>query len=340
MLPDDDLIQSTLRRMVWVFPDRESSRALPKWRHAFWDAYEEVAARLGLTWCRNAPDDVVVDATDRVPRVFVAGDEVTPADTLFVTSVYSLPYQVIDVFNQHAIHAVLEQCGFYLPIPPGISALINDKLATILSLPDLPIDPIPTIRIGTGRDLGFKFYAPVLSQVSFPAIVKPIGWGAGWGVCMAHNLEDLHGLLSLAQAGDTAVVIQPYLGPDTVDIRVNLLDGKPHSAMQRAPRKGGYVGNLGRGGRLEFVPVPAGLAGTLDYIAERFPIPFLCADFLFDGQRYWFSEIEPDGAIVAPDPESPADVDQQLSTIEARFRAYRQGHWRWLGHKVKEESHA
>src|SRR6185369_4499850 len=58
---EDDLESSPLRRMVWVFPDRESTRAAPKWQKAFWRAYQEVATELGLTWARHAPEDIAVD---------------------------------------------------------------------------------------------------------------------------------------------------------------------------------------------------------------------------------------------------------------------------------------
>jgi hypothetical protein len=88
----DEESPSTLRRMVWVFPDRESARAAPAWRRSFWCAYEEVARELGLTWSQHAPEDVAVDGMDgRRPLVYVAGERVTAADTLFVTSLYSLP---------------------------------------------------------------------------------------------------------------------------------------------------------------------------------------------------------------------------------------------------------
>jgi hypothetical protein len=323
--------------MVWVFPDRESSRSVPKWQKAFWWAYEEVAQELGLIWSAHAPEDVTVDAYDRYhPLVYVAGERVTPADTLFVTSLYSLPYQAMDVFNQYALFAVLDNGGFYLPAPPGLSAVVNDKMATLLFLKDSPIPSIPTVRIGTGRDLGLRHYEPALRQLTFPAIVKPVGWCAGWGICMAHNLEDLRGLLSLAQGGDTSLAVQPYLGCSTVDYRVFMVDGKPHTVARRTPLGDSYVANTGRGGRMDYVPLPTELADALDYFAEKVPIPFLCVDFLYDGQRYWFSEIEPDGAIVCPDPDSPAVVKRQRSIIEARFRAYRRGHAQWLGHKAKE----
>src|SRR5688572_11327401 len=158
---------STLSRMVWVFPDRESSRGVPKYQKAFWFAYEEVAAELGLSWTSHPPEDIAVDAVDPDdPRVFVAGERVTPADTLFITSLYSLPYQAMDVFNQYALYSVLEQSGFYLPSPPSLSPIVNDKLATILFLKDSPIPPIPTVRIGTGRDLAHRLYEPALEKVT------------------------------------------------------------------------------------------------------------------------------------------------------------------------------
>ena len=336
----DDRSSSTLRRMVWVFPDRESTRTVPLYEEDFWIPYQHVADDLGMSWCRHALEDVAVDFMDGSPRVYVAGELATPADTLFVTSLYSLPYQVMDVFSQYAVYAVLEQCGFYLPAPPSLSPIVNDKLATILHLRESPVPVIPTVRIGTGRDLKFKLYEPALRKVTFPAIVKPVGWCAGGGICLARDAEDVRALLSLAHGGDNALVIQPYLGAGTVDLRVFLIDGEPHTVVQRSPAPGGYVGSIGRGGIARYVPLPTELASALDYFADRVPIPYLCVDFLFDGERYWFSEIEPDGAIMCPDHTSTADRARQRSIIDARFRAYRRGHAQWLGHKVEEASHA
>jgi len=118
---------------------------------------------------------------------------------------------------------------------------------------------------------------------------------------MAHNLEDVRGVLSLAQGGETTLVCQPYLGPRTVDYRVYLVDGEPLATLRRTPRSGAYVGNLGRGGSEAYVDLPAELAAALPYFARKVPIPYLCVDFLYDGHRYWLSEIEPDGVISSPD---------------------------------------
>jgi glutathione synthase/RimK-type ligase-like ATP-grasp enzyme len=334
----DDLatsVPSTLRRIIWVFPDRESQRGVAKWQRTFWAEYAEVAAEAGLHWSAHPTDDIAIDGLDLAqPQVYVAGEPVDPADTLFITSLYSLPYQSQDIFNQYSLYAVLEQLGFYLPAPPYLSAIVNDKLATLVHLRESPIPTVPTVRLGTGRDLGYRFYEPAIRNLTFPAIVKPTGWCSGWGICMAHNLEDLRGLLSLAQGGETTLVAQPYLGENTSDYRVYLVDGEPYAVLQRTPKTGAYVGNIGRGGSERYVDIPAELAEVMPFFAKKIPIPFLCVDFLHDGERFWLSEIEPDGVISSPNHDNPDDVRITRSLMAARWAAYRRGHTRWIADRV------
>ncbi|MFC7547910.1 RimK family alpha-L-glutamate ligase [Plantactinospora sp. GCM10030261] len=317
-----------LRRICWVFPDRESTRQAALWRGVFWTAYERVAAELGMAFTSHAPDAVAVDALDPGdPRVFVDGERVTPADTVFITALYSLPYQGMDVFNQYAVYAVLENSGFYLPAPPRLSGVVNDKLATYRYLADAPIPPIPTIRIGCGRDVHHRLYEPVLERLTFPAIVKPAGWASGWGICVARDVEDLRGLVSLAQGGETTLVCQPYLGAGTSDYRVYVVDGEPRAVLRRSPRGDSPVSSGSRGGTMGYVPMPAELADAVGYFADRLRIPYFCADFLHDGTRFWFSEIETDGAIA---PDGGGETAIQYSIIRARFEAYRGAHATWL----------
>lgn len=117
--------------MVWVFPDRESSRALPYYDKAFWRAYEEVAAQLGLSWDRHPPEDVAVDAIGASPQVYVGGQLVTTADTLFVTSLYSLPYQAMDVFNQYATFTVLPDLRSVLWLGEAWDQQLDADLAAV-----------------------------------------------------------------------------------------------------------------------------------------------------------------------------------------------------------------
>jgi hypothetical protein len=325
----DDPAPRTLRRMCWVFPDRESTRAAAAWHPFFWDINVEVAAELGLTWCRHSPDAITVDGLEPgKARVFVDDVPVTPEDTLFVTALYSLPYQSMDIFNQYALYAVLEQLGFYLPFPLSLSPIANDKLATILYLKDSPVPVIPTVRIGTGRDVAKHGYEVALEHLSYPVIVKPTGWCGGGGVNLARNREDLRGLASLAQGGDTALVVQPYLGDGTVDYRVYVIDGHPYAVAKRTPEPGSVVANASRGGSMQFTPMPAELAEATAYVAARLPVPFFCVDFLHDGERFWLSEVEPDGVVI-PDTADP-DRPLQRDVTRARFAAYQRAHARWL----------
>jgi glutathione synthase/RimK-type ligase-like ATP-grasp enzyme len=320
---------STLRRLCWLFPDRESSRTAAKWGGAFWQTYVEVAKECDLSWERVTPESVTVDALDPTrPKVYVDGAPVSPADTLFLTSLYSLPYQSADVFNQLALYAVLEQAGFYLPHPPGLATICNDKMATILFLRDSPVPPIPTVRIGSGRDLVYDEYDSAITDLPYPALAKPSGWCASRGINIARDTHDVRGLLSLAQGGDTVLVFQPYLGGRTKDYRVYLVDGVARGVLVRVPGDGAPYAQFSTGGTLYYTDLPRELTDAVEYFARKIPVPYLCVDFLHDGERYWLSEIELDGTIQCPDPSSEEVVRTQRDIIRARFEAYRAAHAR------------
>jgi glutathione synthase/RimK-type ligase-like ATP-grasp enzyme len=313
--------------MCWIFPDRESTRTQAKWGAAFWRTYEEVAKDLDLSWERTAPEAVTVDALDpRHPRFFVDGERVTPADTLFITSPYTLPYQSADVFPQFTLYAVLEQAGFYLPHPPSYAAIGNDKMATLLFLKDCPVPPVPTIRIGTGRDLLYDDFLPAIADLTYPAVVKPAGWCASRGINLARDVADVRGLLSLAQGGDTTLVLQPDLGRRTVDYRIYVIDGTARGALVRTPGDGEVYPQFTTGAKVAFADTPAELLPSVEYLAGRMPVPYFCADFLHDGERFWLSEIELDGTVMCPDPTSADAVRTQRDLIRARFLAYRNAH--------------
>jgi glutathione synthase/RimK-type ligase-like ATP-grasp enzyme len=323
-------MSSPLRRMVWVFPDRESTRTKTMWSFYFWDMYAEIATEMGMSWTRNTPTEITVDNFIRgKPRVFVNEDLVTPEDTLFITALYSLPYQAMDIFNQLSIYAVLEQLGFFLTFPSWVSLVGNDKLTSLLYFADSPVPTIPTIRIGTGPDVGKHLYEVAMESVTYPAIVKPAGWCGGGGLNLARNVDDVRGLASLAQGGDTTLVIQPYLGDGTIDYRVYVIGGEAYPyALTRTPEAGSPASNASRGGSMGFVPIPPELAQASAYFAQRLPIPFFCIDFLYDGKQFWFSELEPDG-VIAPDFDDPQRTMQRKIT-RARWDACRDAHARWL----------
>ncbi|MEV0643997.1 hypothetical protein AB0I28_01915 [Phytomonospora sp. NPDC050363] len=322
--------------MVWLFPDRESTRTRAKWSASFWEAYQDVAKELGLSFERVAPEAVTADALDPGnPKFYIDGERVTPDDTLFISSLYSLPYQSMDVFNQLTLYNVLELAGFYLPHPPELATVCNDKLATILYLRDCPVSPVPTVRIGSGRDLVYDEYEAAIADLPYPAFSKPAGWATSRGINLARDSHDVRGLLSLAQGGDTTMVFQPYLGAGTVDFRVFMIAGEPRKVMVRAPGDGALYPQYTTGAKIHWADVPEELSEALAYFREKLPVPFVCIDFLHDGERFWLSEIEFDGGIFCPDPSDPEAVRIQRELIRGRFQAYRDAHSARMGAEAR-----
>ena len=75
--------------------------------------------------------------------------------------------------------------------------------------------------------------------------------------------------------------------------------------MLRTPEAGSPVANASRGGDMAFPEIPAELVEATAYFAAKLPdVPFYCVDYLYDGERYWFGELEPDG-VIAPDWSRP-----------------------------------
>jgi len=317
----------TATRLCWIYPDRGTERMRTKEWTYVWGVYEEVARERGWTLSLHQPDEVTVDATGQgAARVFLDGAAVTPHDTVFVTSLWTLPHHAPDVCNQLYLYAILEAAGFYLPIPPRLSCIAGDKAATVLHLADSPTPHVPTVRIGTGRDFAPRLYETATAGLSHPLLVKPAYWGMGQGVCLAHSAEELEGLVGLAAGAGTALVCQPWLGEGVDDVRVYVIDGRPHTVLRRMPQGAALTANVSAGGAVRAVALPPELADTVAYVASRMPMPYLTVDFLHDGERYWLSEVEPDGAV-------GSQAKEQRAIVAARFDAYGAAHREFLrGH--------
>ena len=154
---------------------------------------------------------------------------------------------------------------------------------------------------------------------------------ASRGINLARDSHDVRGLLSLAQGGDTTLVFQPYLGVRTADYRLYMVDGRPHTTMVRIPGDGALYPQVSTGAKIHFTDLPAELVAAAEYLAAKLPIPYYCADFLHDGERFWLSEVEPDGMIVCPDPTSAEVVRMQRDIVRDRFLAYARAHAEFEG---------
>ena len=337
--PEHHAAPPPARRVCWIYPDRGTARQRAKEEHHVWGVYQGIAKECGLEMSLHTPESVAVDVVrgDDV-RVLLDGERIDPRDTILVTSLWSLPHQAGDVCNELFVYTVLEQAGFYLPIPPSLSYITTDKTATMLHLRDCPVPQVPTVRIGSGRDAAARAYEAALDRLAFPLIVKPAYWGMGLGVCLVRSLDELRGVVGLAGGSDTALVCQPYHGEGVDDYRVYVIDGQPHTVLRRIPRGASITANLSGGGAMEFVPLPAELADAVAHVAGRLPMPYLAIDFLHDGERFWLSEVEPDGAVGFPDSEEAARI--QRTIIADRFHSYARAHRLWTAThtRVPEEA--
>jgi hypothetical protein len=325
-----DLITPVPRRLSWIYPDRGTARIREAEEKAVWGPYRRIAADLGLELTLTKPEDVAVDASDPgKPLVYLEGEPVTPADTIFVTSLYSLPHQTQDVMNQLFLFTILDRLGFYLPIPPQLSYIGEDKAATVLHLAGSPVPLLPTVRVTGGREAMSGHDDTALASLSYPMIVKPAYWGMGLGVSVVHNIHDLRGVIGLAGGSNTAMVAQPYLS-GVYERRAYVVNGRTHTVLHG--QKDGYCLSVTKalGGRhvRGYGELPRELEDAVAYAASRLPTPYFCLDFLFDGERHLISEIELDGAVAfngIPEQDEVAE-----SIVLSRFTAYVDGHAAWL----------
>lgn len=320
-----------LRRISWIYPDRGTAWQRQFEEDAVWGGYRKQAAELGLELSLNKPEEVAIDATDATdPKVYLKGERVTPEDTLFVTSLWSLPHQTQDVTGQLFLYTNLERLGFYLPIPPRMSYIGVDKTATLLHLADSPVPLLPTVRVGSGREGMTGHYDPALEQLEYPMIVKPAYWGMGLGVAVVHNVHDLRGMIGLAGGSDTALVAQPYY-EGAREMRVYIVEGRAHTVLRG--RKEGYCLMVTKtvGGQHErgYEELPEELAEAVEYAVSRFPgVPYFCLDFIERDDRTWISEVEFDGAVGFSMDEEQNRVANML--VRDRFTAYAEAHERWV----------
>jgi hypothetical protein len=311
------------KQLVWIFPDRSSVRQRPA-LDSFFELYAELAPRAGFSVQVVAPEAVEVDSRPpAAPTVSIHGEPVTPESAVFVTDVYLLPHQERDGVAQIMLAQLLQLAGFYLPVPLGLSLVANDKTATHVLLRDGPFSILPTVRVQSGRDLYDHDIEALVGDLAFPLMVKPATWGMGIGMNVARTPDEVRNLVALGSGADTVMVLQPFLGPGASDYRVYAVDGRPHTILCRTPQDGRIIANLARGGRGEVVSLPAELQEPVAYVSRTIDVPFLCIDFLHDGERFWLSEVELDGAIARVD---PATIERLLVD---RFRAYARHHDEW-----------
>ena len=209
----------------------------------------------------------------------------------------------MDIWNQLSVYAVLEQLGFYLPFPPCPVADRqrqgrDDALLRGLARASDPDDP--------HRDRPRPQQAPLRDRDHRPHLP---------GDRQARRLVRRRRGQHRAQLRGRARGGQPGAGRRHHDGRAALL-GRRHDRLPRLRRRRRAVRHDAADAAQPGSPVsnaeprrrhgvPADRRPSWSRPRRTSPkklpdVPFFCVDFLYDGERYWFSELEPDGVIVAP----------------------------------------
>jgi glutathione synthase/RimK-type ligase-like ATP-grasp enzyme len=199
------------------------------------------------------------------------------------------------VWRHLSLQANLEACGFCTTVPIEANIRTNDKLAAVLSQRMPNLGWLQTLRVPARN---FFSFGPAAPDLDYPVLVKPANWGSGNAVHRAENQRELEVILQLASASQSTMIVQPWLGYDTRDVRIYCVDGEPLHSFVRIPPNGSLVANYGMGGSYERFSPPVEILTGASAIATDFNLPYVCVDYLHADGNFWLSEIELDGGAV------------------------------------------
>ncbi len=321
-------------RLYWFWPERTRLTTLLA-DDAVWASYRKAAEAAGMTLDVISVDDVAVVAAPGGATVFVRGEPVDPAGSLFHTKLYTWPMFGPDVWRSLATFEEVAAAGYCTLIRPELNLTTNDKAATLMRLREVDRGWLPTVSLPT-RELARLRVQLSEAGIDYPVVVKPSSWGSGKGVLVAHGESDLLTALRLASAAELTMVVQPLLGdvPGTGgrgirDVRVYCVDGEPVGALRRTPAPDGTVANVTAGGLGELIEVPDELFSRARAIGRHLDTPWLGVDFLCVGDDAHLSEVEID-ACIGPVTSRLPGMDLVLAR---RFEAYRGRFRQWLARR-------
>lgn len=307
------------KRILYLFPDRGSSRDRAWEQDYFWPVYQRAADEVGLDFGVANPEHVIM----RGREAYWNGEPLRPERDIVVYDVRSEPVHEVDLWSSITLVGSLEALGFWLAIPLSAAIVCNDKFATAEVLADSPIPIIPSVRVNTGRDVHKLDYHRLIPEDWFPVFVKPASWGRGLGCARCPDRTTLDALLGLASGSGACMLVQPSVGEVISDLRVVVIDGKIAAMYDRIPGNGSHVANVSRGGTArERTSVEPSVQELVELVTERFAVPYVCIDLLRTASGdLWFSELELDGAVSG----LFSNAEAVRRVVGGRFESYAAG---------------
>lgn len=312
-------------RAYWIRPERNKRFVQDYLDDNTFARNTAVAAECGLDLRVISVDDILVSMVESATIVQVGGETVVPTEVFFHVKLMTFPSYESETWRTISTAELLRSTGFHVSTPLELNVLAGDKLLTLVQLQRRVLDHLgsqlvrclPTVRVSTRQ-----FYSLPQGALPFPlpVIVKPSSWGGGNAVAVVRTVGALDAQLQIAGAAALTMIVQPWLGQGTSDLRVYCVDGTVQSAWERRPAPSAVVANYGMGGSYAQINLPVDVADAAHAVAQFIGAPYLCIDFLLKDGRYWLSEIEPDGGAVG-----------YLPDLEiARFSALRSGYDRFV----------
>lgn len=292
--------------LYWMCSQRDLVRVHDGYLKRRFARFAQAANDIGLDFEVIVVDDLVLamDAAGRT-EAYRRGEKLDRRACIFHSAIVSAPAYMADTWRHLVALSTLEVAGFCLTAPSMHSLVCDDALLTLAHIGATDLLTIPTLRVMTRQFGSITDYLDT-SRIAYPVAVKPAAWGSGPGVFRAGSESELNDILRLAGADELSMLIQPWL-PAVSHYRVYCVSGSPIAAVLRRPAAGAPR-----------IDVPDHLLPSARRVAAGLTVPYVCVDFVSDGQRTWFSDIETDGGIPLTEPFR--DV------LEARFLAYRD-HW-------------
>lgn len=310
--------------LLWLFSDRGTRRQNQHEDTEYWDAYRRASEAAGLEFLLDTPQAVDFEAApcDRL-RVYLREREIDPEQVVIGGDIYHFPHQTADIWPQLCAYACLRNAGFYVPLPSHLNLPYIDKLSSYFELRKLGVEEnfAKCMRIATSRDFSERVIEERLAGWKLPVIAKPASWAGGMGVFVCENIGQVLNYLKLASGMEIPVLIQECIDVRNIrDIRVFLVEGMPSLVTERRPRPGGAVANVGRGGSLQVIELPQALKERARRLSAALGGPYLCIDYLYDGDDFYLSEVEVMGSV------GGVPKNHAIKVLTDRFAAYRRAH--------------